>query len=131
MLNSQLIEQLKTYLANLTKQVTLSVSVDDSDKSKELDDLATTLAGLSPLINLTYETQERTPALTISGESGSKMTFAGIPLGHEFTSLVLALLHSGGHPIKLDEEVIEQIKQLDGCFLKIHVDLSHVIASLT
>lgn len=124
-LNSQLIEQLKTYLANLTKQVTLSVSVDDSDKSKELDDLATTLAGLSPLINLIYETQERTPALTISGENGSKMTFAGIPLGHEFTSLVLALLHSGGHPIKLDEEVIEQVKQLDGEFVfETYVSLS-------
>ncbi|QOL25384.1 alkyl hydroperoxide reductase subunit F [Thalassotalea sp. LPB0316] len=125
MLNSQLIEQLKTYLANLTKQVTLSVSIDESAKSQELDNLATTIADLSPLIHLNYETLDRTPALAISGESGTKMTFAGIPLGHEFTSLVLALLHSGGHPIKLDVDTIEQVKQLKGQFVfETYVSLS-------
>ncbi|WP_413470657.1 alkyl hydroperoxide reductase subunit F [Thalassotalea sp. LPB0316] len=124
-LNSQLIEQLKTYLANLTKQVTLSVSIDESAKSQELDNLATTIADLSPLIHLNYETLDRTPALAISGESGTKMTFAGIPLGHEFTSLVLALLHSGGHPIKLDVDTIEQVKQLKGQFVfETYVSLS-------
>ena len=42
------------------------------------------------------------------------MRFAGVPMGHEFTSLVLALLHSGGHPIKLDKAVIEQVAALEG-----------------
>ncbi len=125
MLNSQIIEQLKTYLKNLTNQVTLTVSIDDSDKSKELDQLASTIASLSPLITLNYEQGTRTPSLTISGVSGTKMCFAGIPLGHEFTSLVLALLHSGGHPIKLEQDVIEQVKQLEGNFVfETYVSLS-------
>lgn len=125
MLNEQIIEQLKAYLANLKSQVTLLVSLDDSDKSKELDKLATTIAELSPLISLGYEKSVRTPELTIKGESGSAIRFAGIPLGHEFTSLVLALLHSGGHPIKLDEEVIEQVRALEGEFVfETYVSLS-------
>ncbi|MCM3012093.1 alkyl hydroperoxide reductase subunit F, partial [Bacillus subtilis] len=58
---------------------------------------------------------ERKPSFSI-GEPGKSagIRFAGIPMGHEFTSLVLALLQTGGHPIKLDDDVIEQIRALDG-----------------
>ena len=43
--------------------------------------------------------------------------FAAMPMGHEFTSLVLALLQAGGHPPKVEDEVIEQIRALDGEFV--------------
>lgn len=118
MLNEQLKAQLKTYLANLTKSVSLSLAVDDSAKSQELKQLAEEINELSSLISITDSNDDnaRIPSMTVHSESGSAMTFAGIPLGHEFTSLVLALLHSGGHPIKVTEDEIEQIKSLEGEF---------------
>jgi NADH-dependent peroxiredoxin subunit F len=42
--------------------------------------------------------------------------FAGLPMGHEFTSLVLALLHVGGHPPKEEASLLDQVKQLEGKF---------------
>ena len=118
MLNSDLKTQLKTYLANITKQVTLSLALDDSAKSQELKQLADDIASLSTLIKIENSTdaEARKPSMTVISETGTKLAFAGIPLGHEFTSLVLALLHSGGHPIKVSEEEIEQIKSLEGEF---------------
>ena len=127
MLEQTLLKQLESYLTNLTLPITLSVATDDSKKSTELSTLAKQIGELSPLITIEEATdpEVRTPSLTISGESGSKMTFAGVPLGHEFTSLVLALLHSGGHPIKLSKEDIEQVKQLEGDFtFETYVSLS-------
>lgn len=58
----------------------------------------------------------RAPQMTVTNDKGTALKFAGIPLGHEFTSLVLALLHSGGHPIKISTDEIEQIKSLKGKF---------------
>jgi len=52
--------------------------------------------------------------LVRSTVTNSEMCFAGIPMGHEFTSLVMALLHSGSHPLKIDRDVIEQVRQLEG-----------------
>jgi len=121
MLSEQLKTQLKTYLANINKQVTLSLAIDNSLKSNELNELAREIASLSALISIENNTSPnaRVPSMTVVSESGSKIAFAGIPLGHEFTSLVLALLHSGGHPIKVTKEEIEQIKSLEG---KLHFD---------
>ena len=113
MLNEQLLSQLKTYLANIKHPVSLQLSLDDGDKSQELHQLATQIEALSSLITIEHVSHERTPAMTVVGSNGSRMTFAGIPLGHEFTSLVLALLHSGGHPIKVSDEEREQIASLD------------------
>ncbi len=116
MLNEQLLSQLKTYLANITLPVSLQLALDDGAKSQELHKLAHQIEALSSLITIETITNKRTPSMTVVGESGSQMTFAGIPLGHEFTSLVLALLHSGGHPIKVSDEEREQIAALEGEF---------------
>src|SRR3546814_18810003 len=74
---------------------------------------------MSDKISLTErnDSDERKPSFTIN-RSGTDISvrFAGIPMGHEFTSLVLALLQVGGHAIKLDESVIEQIRNLTGVF---------------
>jgi len=115
MLDSNLKQQLQTYLKNLKHAIELWVSIDDTPKAQELKSLATEIASLSPLISFIEHTAERSPSMAVvNPESNTRLTFAGVPMGHEFTSLVLALLHSGGHPIKLETEVISQIRQLPG-----------------
>ena len=116
MLDANLQAQLKAYLANVSLPVELVASLDDGAKSKELEELLQTIAGLSD--KLTYvraDDDARKPSFLIR-RAGTDIgvRFAGIPLGHEFTSLVLALLQVGGHPPKLSDDVIEQIRNLDG-----------------
>lgn len=117
MLDTNLKQQLKTYLQNLTSAVELSVFLDNDVKSQELSTLVSEIAQMSPLVSIVESDaqNERVPSMLVrSVKTGSEMRFAGVPMGHEFTSLVLALLHSGGHPIKLDEEVIKQVGALEG-----------------
>ncbi|MBC3869835.1 alkyl hydroperoxide reductase subunit F [Undibacterium oligocarboniphilum] len=119
MLDSTLKTQLKAYLERLTRPLQLVASLDDSDKSREMQELLREIAELSDKISVVeqYDDAERKPsfAITSPGQVIS-LRFAGIPMGHEFTSLVLALLQTGGHPPKVDAEVIQQIQQLDGNF---------------
>ncbi|BCV46449.1 alkyl hydroperoxide reductase subunit F [Shewanella algae] len=114
MLDANLKNQLQTYLQNLKQPVELVVSADESPKSKELLALAQDIASLSSLVSVTEQSLSRTPAMQVTSIKGSDIRFAGLPMGHEFTSLVLALLHTGGHPIKLEAELIEQIRSLRG-----------------
>jgi alkyl hydroperoxide reductase subunit F len=119
MLDANLKAQLQTYLQNLKSTVELAVFLDDGLKSKELNALANEIAAMSPLINLVEldASSERAPSMLVrSVQNNTEIRFAGVPMGHEFTSLIMALLHSGGHPIKLDNETIEQVRQLDGEF---------------
>jgi alkyl hydroperoxide reductase subunit F len=117
MLDTNLKQQLTTYLQNLTSAVELSVFLGDDVKSKELNTLVTEIAEMSALVSVVVAdaSNERVPSMLVrSVKTGGEMRFAGVPMGHEFTSLVLALLHSGGHPIKLDQAVIEQVASLEG-----------------
>ena len=119
MLDPKLSGQLKAYLENLTSEVELRLALDEvvqTKKSQEIKNLADEIAQLSPFISVIEQTDKtvRSPSMqVVSTKIGSKITFAGVPLGHEFTSLVLALLHSGGHPIKLSDEQVEYIRHLD------------------
>jgi alkyl hydroperoxide reductase subunit F len=128
MLDTNLKQQLKTYLQNLKTQVELVVSLDDSAKAAEVNALASDIADLSDLVSLRRDDNalSRKPAMLVrSVANDTHITFAGVPLGHEFTSLVLALLHSGGHPIKVEADIIEQIRQLQGSFaFETYVSLS-------
>lgn len=115
MLDANLKNQLQTYLQNLKRPVELVVSADESRKSQELKSLAQDIVSLSSLVSLKEVQGERIPAMTvINPEINTQISFAGLPMGHEFTSLVLALLHTGGHPIKLSDDIIEQIRNLPG-----------------
>jgi alkyl hydroperoxide reductase subunit F len=117
MLDTNLKQQLKTYLQNLTSAVELSVFLGEDVKSKELKTLVSEIAEMSTLVNVVEAdaSKERVPSMLVKSlKTGGEMRFAGVPMGHEFTSLVLALLHSGGHPIKLDKEVIQQVATLEG-----------------
>jgi len=117
MLDANLKSQLQTYLEKVSQPIEIVASLDDSDKSREMQALLQDIAGLSSRITLTERRRdgERAPSFSLN-RTGSNMgiRFAGIPLGHEFTSLVLALLQVGGHPPKADAEVLEQIRNLEG-----------------
>ncbi|MBN8212790.1 MAG: alkyl hydroperoxide reductase subunit F [Xanthomonadales bacterium] len=120
MLDADLKNQLQTYLQKLTRPVAITAALDDGAKSQELRELLVELTRLSDLVTLreARETGDRVPSFALStpGETIS-LRFAGIPMGHEFTSLVLALLQVGGHPSKLAQDVIEQVRALDGEYL--------------
>ncbi|WP_444936216.1 alkyl hydroperoxide reductase subunit F [Microbulbifer sp. JMSA004] len=117
MLDANLKKQLDTYLQNIVKPIEIRVSTDNSEKSKELEALVDEISGLTNRITAQQSQAKRTPSMTIApaGEE-PRVSFAGIPLGHEFTSLVLALLQAGGHPSKADPELLEQVRSLKGEF---------------
>ena len=118
MLEPTLRSQLQTYLERVTQPFDIVASLDDGAKSAELWELLTEIAGLTDKITLRSDgTDARVPSFSINRKQGDvSLRFAGIPLGHEFTSLVLALLQVGGHPPRVTAEVIEQIRQIEGEF---------------
>lgn len=115
MLDADIRAQLSEYLKLLENEIELKVSAGSDEVSKQMLELINELKSLSPKITVTEAKLERTPSFSISrvGED-TGITFAGVPLGHEFTSLVLALLQASGRPPKVDEKIIEQVKNLDG-----------------
>ncbi|EDM48542.1 alkyl hydroperoxide reductase subunit F [Marinobacter algicola] len=119
MLDASIKEQLNAYMDKLQQPIELVAAYDDSNKSQELKQLLDELEPMSDKISLRTEEsdQVRRPSFAINRVgSDIGVRFAGIPMGHEFTSLVLALLQVGGHPPKASEDVIEQVKNLDGDF---------------
>ncbi|GGY92419.1 alkyl hydroperoxide reductase subunit F [Pseudoduganella plicata] len=117
MLDANLKTQLKAYLEKVVQPIEIVASLDDSAKAREMQELLADIEGLSDKITVVEDSTGavRRPSFSIN-RAGSDIgvRFAGIPMGHEFTSLVLALLQVGGHTIKLDEATIEQIRNLDG-----------------
>ena len=118
MLEAAISAQLKSYLENVKRPIELVASLDDSAKSVEVRELLQEIASLSDSVTFIEKNDnKRKPSFLVTQPNGDEnIRFAGIPMGHEFTSLVLALLHVGGHPAKVDPEVIEQIKGLQGTF---------------
>ena len=117
MLDANLKTQLKAYLEKVTRPVNITAYVNDTDKSMEMQALLQEIVGLSDKLKLTEkrDATQRTPSFVLTYEGGGQgACFAGIPMGHEFTSLVLALLQTGGHPPKVEAQVLEQIKSLPG-----------------
>ncbi|PNF71152.1 alkyl hydroperoxide reductase subunit F [Stutzerimonas stutzeri] len=116
MLDSNLKTQLKTYLEKVTQPFEIVASLGDGAKSQEMLSLLEDITSLSDKITLRTDGDDvRRPSFALNRIGGDiSLRFAGIPMGHEFTSLVLALLQVGGHPSKTAPDVIEQIKNLDG-----------------
>ena len=118
MLDNAIRTQLQTYLQKLETPIELIASLDAGDKSRELRELLHEIASLSDKVGVREDgASERKPSFGVArpGEA-ARVHFAGIPLGHEFTSLVLALLQTGGYPPKVDATLIEQIRALPGSF---------------
>ncbi|WP_434581198.1 alkyl hydroperoxide reductase subunit F [Pseudomonas sp. Z5-35] len=118
MLDANLKAQLKSYLERVTQPIEIVASLDDGAKSQEMLALLQDVASLSNQITLLDNgTDARKPSFSLNRPGADiSLRFAGIPMGHEFTSLVLALLQVGGHPSKASVEVIEQIRSLKGEF---------------
>jgi NADH-dependent peroxiredoxin subunit F len=117
MLDSNLKTQLKGYLQRISQPVTLVASVDDSDKSGEMLELLSDIESVSELIKIDVRRDGASmkPSFALSAAGADpRIGFAGLPMGHEFTSLVLALLQTGGYPSKADPQLIESIRRLDG-----------------
>ncbi|WP_408591435.1 alkyl hydroperoxide reductase subunit F [Novosphingobium sp.] len=108
--------QLKAYLGNLRRPVELVASLNDSPKSADMRSLVEEIAVLSDKITARFDGEDaRRPSFAIRADEGrAQAVFAGLPLGHEFTSLILALLHVGGHPPKEDAELLDQVRGLEG-----------------
>lgn len=119
MLDEQLKTQLAAYLERVQQPFELVASLDDSETARDMRELLTTIQSLrSDKITLRTDGNDaRKPSFSLQrvGATNS-LRFAGLPLGHEFTSLVLALLWTGGHPPKVGQDVIDSIKALDGDF---------------
>jgi alkyl hydroperoxide reductase subunit F len=116
MLEANMKQQLGAYLDNLRNPISLLVAVDGSPKSNELEELAREIAELNDKISVSTTEEKingRAPVMAIAKEDNApRVFFAGIPLGHEFTSLVLALLQAGSHPSKEDQALQDQAKAL-------------------
>ena len=115
MLDADLKTQLKAYLERLTQPIELVASLDDRPASQEMRELLEEIASLNDKVTARFDGSDaRRPSFSVS-RVGQDMgiRFAAIPMGHEFTSLVLALLQAGGHPPKVEAEIIEQIRSLD------------------
>jgi len=115
--------QLQTYLQMLREPIELAASLDSSAGAQEMLALLEEIASMSDKIALVHQDDVRKPSFAVRRAAAHKdaakevgIRFAGIPMGHEFTSLVLALLQVGGHPLKLEAEKIEQIAALDEKF---------------
>ncbi len=119
MLDEQLKTQLAAYLERVQQPFELVASLDDSETARDMRELLTTIQSLrgDKITLRTDGNDARKPSFSLQrvGATNS-LRFAGLPLGHEFTSLVLALLWTGGHPPKVEQDVIDSIKALDGDF---------------
>lgn len=116
MLEDSLKAQLKAYLVNVRQPIELVASLDASPKSQEMLALLKDIVAQSDKVSLRQDgTDSRKPSFAIAPlDAQARVQFAGLPMGHEFTSLVLALLWSGGHPPKVEQAVIDQIVALEG-----------------
>ena len=120
--------QLKSYLERATTPIEIVASLDDSEASGQMQSLLKDVAESSALVTVTESRADnlRKPSLSVNRPSeNTGPRFAGLPMGHEFTSLILALLQTGSYPPKVEPEVLEQIRALDGDFdFEVYVSLS-------
>jgi alkyl hydroperoxide reductase subunit F len=115
--------QLQAYLEMLREPIVLAASLDDTPAAKEMHELLEEITNMSDKITLVMDDNARKPSFSVKraathaeAQKAIGVRFSGIPMGHEFTSLVLALLHTGGHPMKLEAEKIAQIAAIEGTF---------------
>ncbi len=118
MLDANIANQLRSYLEKLQRPIELIAALDESEQAGEMWTLLQEIAALSPKISLRQDAAAgRRPSFSV-GQPGeaARIRFSGIPMGHEFTSLVLALLQTGGHPPKVDAELLATIRAIPGTF---------------
>ena len=122
MIDQALLDAVKSYSENMTRPITFVLGSGEHNKRAELIDFLTKIAGTTDKINFDAEaTDDSLPSAIsfkvvshIDGESADTgIVFSGIPGGHEFTSLILAILQAGGHTLKLDEGIQKLVKRFN------------------
>ena len=115
MLDTNIKSQLKVYFEKIVSPIVLVASVDNGDSSKQMLELLNEVAEQSDKITVrTDGNAEHIPSFTVSKtDQAARITFAGLPMGHEMTSFILAILQSSGYPAKVEQEVIDRIIKLD------------------
>ena len=116
MLDDNTKAQVKAYLERLVSPIELMATLDDSASARDMRGLLEDLATLSDKIAVRFDGDDaRKPAFSVAAAGQpARIRFAGLPMGHEFTSLILALLQSSGYPPKVEPEIIERIRNLPG-----------------
>ena len=118
-LDQNIKNQLSTYLAKIISPIEIVYFENDSDKSVEMVDLLTEVDAMSAMINIKKgdDSSHRSPSFQVNQpDYKTGIVFAGVPMGHEFTSFILAILQTGGYPLKIEKELIEQIKSINGSY---------------
>ncbi len=112
-LDGEIKEQLIQYLTMMENEVTIKVSLGEDTVSKDMGDLMKELSSMSSKIRIEEAVLDRTPSFALNrpGED-TGIVFAGIPLGHEFTSFILALLQVSGRAPKIDDQLADKIKKI-------------------
>jgi alkyl hydroperoxide reductase subunit F len=118
MLDTNIKSQLKAYFEKIVSPIVLTASVDNSEKSSQMLELLNEVAEQSDKITVKLDGEgQKVPSFTV-GKVGevSRITFAGLPMGHELTSFILAILQASGYPPKVENEILERIRGLEGTF---------------
>lgn len=116
MLDSQIKEQLNVYFKHLKRPVTLTAQLDGSPLAQDIREFLQEVRACSDMLSVdeTALVAGR-PSFTISSvDEAARISFAALPLGHELSSFVLAVLHVGGHPAKETAEALERARQISG-----------------
>ena len=118
MLDSTIKSQLKSYFERIVDPIVLTATVDESPNSAQMLELLNEVAEQSEKITIKTDGQGKlAPSFTVAKENAAaRITFAGLPMGHEMTSFILAILQASGYPPKVDAEMIERVRKLDGTF---------------
>ena len=114
MLDKETKQNLAQYLDLMEAPVVFSVSTDDTANSQQLFEFVNEVADMTDKITVEQKTLPRTPSFEINSlQKTSGITFAGIPLGHEFASFLLALLQVSGRPPKIADTLIQSILEIN------------------
>ena len=116
MLDNNLKAQLKVYFEKIVSPIVLTASLDSNPASAQMLELLNEVAEQSDHVTVvTSGSAKHTPSFTVGKISeGARITFSGLPMGHEMTSFILAILQASGYPPKVEQEIIERIRELDG-----------------
>ena len=114
-LDTEIKAQLAQYLELLENDIVFAAHLDESENSQKVREFLDEIQAMSPKISLVEKSLTRTPSFMINqkGQADSGIEFAGLPLGHEFTSFILALLQVGGRKPKVEEDVIRRIEKIN------------------
>ena len=118
-LDQNIKNQLSTYMAKIENPIEIVYFENESDKSAEMVDLLTEVDAMSSMISIKKgaDSTHRSPSFQVNQpDYVTGIVFAGVPMGHEFTSFILAILQVGGYPLKIEKELIEQIKSIGGSY---------------